>query len=397
MNIRPATFADARRVHEIRNAPSSREWSNNKNEIAWDDHERWFRRQYAPDSPHRCYVLDVADRVVGYCRFDATKEGGGFLLSIALDPDECGKGYGTRFLVGAIRAFASRQPLLAEVLTGNEVSHKLFRKTGFRVALVDERRVLYRFDPPIFAYGLKLWTSNAERFADAARLYEAGMVDFIELYLNPASSSGSEELRALDGVPVEIHAPNTHGFHELVIGREQLAIWSDVLALADRFRSRRIVLHPGRDHTLSSFQQEFAKLEDPRVLIENMPGRDTFGKEMFGKQLSDLERVRETHEICFDLEKAAKAAAFLGCDHREYVADALELLSPRYFHISGGDASSPIDQHLNVWEGSIDFPALKRLIEAQSGDEASRMVFEVPKTSGDLSNDLKNMDYFRSL
>src|SRR3989338_9369121 len=80
--VRAALSGDMQEVFAIRNHPATRVFSSNQDELAWDAHVAWFTRQYLIPSPHRCYVLDCDDRVVGYCRFDA-RDDGGYAVSIA--------------------------------------------------------------------------------------------------------------------------------------------------------------------------------------------------------------------------------------------------------------------------------------------------------------------------
>ena len=242
-------------------------------------------------------------------------------------------------------------------------------------------------------YGLKLWSDNIDLVADVVAAHRDGHFDFVELYSNPAREPDYSALEAMKTVPVTIHATHSHGFHEFIIGDEQRKIWRQTIALADFFKSPIIVLHPGRLHTIESFKENLAKIDDSRIHIENMAGRDLNNDPMFGQDMSDLLQLKNIKPICFDLEKAIKAACYQNIDYKKYIGEALLKLKPEYFHISGGDCTSPVDQHLDLAEANFDLRWIKNALNALP---RCSIVFETPKKDG-LVNDLENMAYFRGL
>jgi deoxyribonuclease-4 len=242
-------------------------------------------------------------------------------------------------------------------------------------------------------YGLKLWSSNTDLLSDAVTAYSKDAFDFIELYCNPDVPLDWPSLQKIKGIPATVHAPaHTMPFHMFVIGTEEMGIWKDVVALADFFGSQHIILHPGRDHTVETFQSMLDKIDDHRIMIENMAGLDTMDQPMFGQRMSDLVELRKIKEICFDFEKAVKAARYQNIPYKDYISEAMEKLTPHYFHISGGDTDNPRDEHEDIDSSDIDFSWIKQQLTSLSVD----LVFETPKKDG-LANDLKNIDYFRNL
>lgn len=246
-------------------------------------------------------------------------------------------------------------------------------------------------------YGLKLRSDNAPWFPEARQLFGSKRFDFIELAHTPDVPFDEAGLEPLRGIPMTVHAPTGHGFHEFVIGEAQLAIWRDTRRIADAVESTVIVLHPGQAHTIGSFFENLGKIDDPRILIENMAGLDVNGKVMFGQRIEDLVAIKETHGICLDIEKAVKAAAYQEMDWMEYLAECIRLLQPSYVHVSGGDAGSPVDEHRDLWDSTYDLANVKRMLERDATRQDVSMVFEVPKKDGALDNDMKNMEYFRGL
>ncbi|MCC6563990.1 hypothetical protein IT087_03795 [Candidatus Uhrbacteria bacterium] len=243
-------------------------------------------------------------------------------------------------------------------------------------------------------YGLKLWTGNRHLFEEAAQRYKEGAFDFIEMYFHPDQPLDEDGLKVLSGIPFGVHAP--HELDEFIFGETEIALWRRAQRVADELKANTIVVHPGYEHSIpdfETFERELSKIDEPRVHVENMPGLDTIGGRPFGHDLETLKRIRALKPICFDIEKAIKAAAFHKMDYREYIQTGLTALSPAYFHISGGTVSEMKDQHNDLWESDFDFAFVKSQLEALPHD--ARLVFETPKKSKDLQNDLENMAYFR--
>lgn len=241
-------------------------------------------------------------------------------------------------------------------------------------------------------YGLKIWSNNIDSVDDIVAAHSNGNFDFVEIYSNPIAEPDYTRLEPLQSLPVTIHATHSYGFHEFIIGDEQKKIWQQTISLADFFNSPVIVLHPGRQHTIESFKENLMLIDDPRILIENMPGRDKNNDPMFGQNISDLVELRKLKPICFDFEKAVKAACHQNIDYKTYITDAFAALAPSYFHISGGKRTSPVDEHLDLTDADFDIRWIKeRLLEL-----GASMVFETPKRDG-ITNDLENMKYFKNL
>jgi hypothetical protein len=246
-------------------------------------------------------------------------------------------------------------------------------------------------------YGLKLWTNNSGLFEKARTHFVAGDFDFIELSHNPLTPLDFAALSVLRSIPVTIHAPHAGNFHEFILGPEELVIWQDTLKLTDFFKSSTIVVHPGKRHTVETFFAEFAKITDPRIVIENMPGLDLYHEPMFAQKLSELTAIKEKIPLCFDFEKAIKAACYQQIEYKEFVADALKTLTPIYFHLSGGDHMNPVDEHVDLKAATFDLAWIKNWLEEIGATADIQLVFEVPKNDFDLQNDFDNMNLFRSI
>lgn len=245
-------------------------------------------------------------------------------------------------------------------------------------------------------YGLKLWTSNREWFDQAAALHKEGAFDFIEMYINPKQPLDESGRKVLEGIPFGVHA--SHELDYFTFGPEELAVWRIVLSSAKTLQANPIVVHPGYKHTIKgfdAFKAELAKINDPRIAIETMSGLDGKGVPLYGADLETWKRFKELKPVCFDVEKAAKAAIHLKQDWKTYLQASLQELAPVYGHISGGEMSHAVDQHLDLWDSDMDWTFVKRGLEALPHD--IRLVFETPKNGKDLQNDLDNMAFFRKV
>ena len=246
-------------------------------------------------------------------------------------------------------------------------------------------------------YGLKLWSNNIDLFEQARELCRSKSFDFVELYNNPSVVTELEAMAPLAGYVETIHNPHTHGWHEFFFAsEEQMAHWQRTVAMADFFSAKHIIIHPSREHTLKTFAENFARIADPRILIENMAGQDIYGLVMgCGQSIDDLVALRRLAPICFDIEKGIKGAAQQGIAYKEFIAQALTSLEPEYFHLSSGDSTSPIDQHLNLWEGNFDWEWIRRTLQEYSANRTVRISLETPKMKGTLENDARNVEFFK--
>ena len=246
-------------------------------------------------------------------------------------------------------------------------------------------------------YGLKLWTSNSNLFRKVFFAYRKNFFDFIELYHDANKKVDFEKVKILSKIPTFIHNTHDSGFHEFKIGNKQLAIWKKTKQLADSFKSPYIIVHPGKSLDFDEFKKNFKRINDLRILIENMSGLDVYGDLTLGYNLSQLEKIRKISKVCFDLEKAVKSACYQKIDYKEFIVDSIKSLKPFYFHISGGDKNTTQDEHKNLWEANFDLKWMKNELLKISKDKDIFLVFEVPKNKNNLNNDFRNIEYFKGI
>lgn len=249
-------------------------------------------------------------------------------------------------------------------------------------------------------YGLKLWTTNSPGLAKASKkLLEEKAVDFLELYIHPGSQ-GISHFNILKGMEISIHATHfDHGFNLSALDNEAVKFFKEeVIRAADFFGSHHIILHPGASCDSRAFLDNFEKIRDPRILIENMPKFSLDGQVFFGYSLEELIWIRDNtgSDFCLDLGHAIASAFAQKIGYKEYVSNLLLALDPHYFHIGGKKYDSNIDEHLNLWEGTYDLAWVKSLIQKKAEEKDSRLVFEIKREGLALENELKNVEYFKS-
>ena len=122
--LRPATEADALPLLEWQRHPDTRRYARDPAVPIESEHLTWFAGKL---SDPNCIFLfaEIADRRVGMIRLD--RHGDGWELSIIVAPEMHGHGIGLAML-GALEVPG---PVSAEVLPGNERSHRLFRRAGW--------------------------------------------------------------------------------------------------------------------------------------------------------------------------------------------------------------------------------------------------------------------------
>ncbi|MCC6563994.1 GNAT family N-acetyltransferase [Candidatus Uhrbacteria bacterium] len=144
MMVRHVEPGDARRIFDIRNHPQSRVFFHHQEPLVWEDHLAWFGRQYFDNKGHVCLVAETDGAVNGYCRLDARADGG-WLLSVAVDPEMRGRGIGSALVREALIQVPSGDKVYAEVLTSNPASRSLMEKMGFQLERETETVVHFSY------------------------------------------------------------------------------------------------------------------------------------------------------------------------------------------------------------------------------------------------------------
>lgn len=249
-------------------------------------------------------------------------------------------------------------------------------------------------------YGLKVWSTNRDLFPAARAAVAQGQADFVELYTVPGQTDPAALTKDLGGVPVTIHAPHeNHGFDLHRLTDEQAESFRrEVSGTADALKASIIVVHAGVGDSGERFADNFRRLHEPRIVLENMPKDALGGGTCFGYS---LEQIRFLHQLsvgklCIDFGHAIKSAVSQGLDYHDFISEILNTFRPSYFHLADGDPTTEEDEHRSLGEGSYDLPWIAAQVRSLGERAGVSVVFEVPKGVG-LEDDLRAIKRFRKL
>ena len=134
---RTAKLEDAALLLAWRNNPSVREFSLHSGVIQNDEHMDWFTARLERVQHEPFFLFVAAYEAIGMSRLDFMFESTDkYEISILVDPNQQGKGFGTKILNMTCGAFFSLNPdkiIIANVHQHNSVSQKLFLKAGFQL------------------------------------------------------------------------------------------------------------------------------------------------------------------------------------------------------------------------------------------------------------------------
>jgi endonuclease IV len=249
---------------------------------------------------------------------------------------------------------------------------------------------------PDFFPGLKLWSSNTNLIEEAEALVTSGLFSYIEL--TPIPGTSIEPFLDRD-VPYIIHATTeSHGVNianpELM--EYNIACFSRSLEWADQLGAQYVILHPGFGRIEDAIHF-LSYIDDPRVVIENMPKIGLNGEQMIGYSPGQIDELKgEKFGFCFDLNHAMKASISEKIDYRSYIPRFFGM-NPDMFHLADGRISHETDEHLGFGEGDYDIRFLLRSILESIPFEKRYITFETPRKGSSLSDDEQNMRYISHL
>lgn len=241
-------------------------------------------------------------------------------------------------------------------------------------------------------FGLKLWSTDTEMIDQAIRLINEKLFDYIELFVIPDTQISP----FIIDVPYVIHIP--HEKFGVNIGdasrkKYNLQKINESIIWADKLNVKYLILHAGHG-SMEQAIDLLRKVEDDRLLIENMPKVGLNDESMIGYSPTQIEElIRDTDRgLCLDLNHAAKAAVSMGEDYREYVRDFL-VFEPKMFHISDGKLDNEKDEHLNIGEGDYDF---EFLIRCTKMNNPTYITLETPRLNQKtLEEDIRNINMLK--
>ncbi len=135
VTLRPARLEDCRSLWEWRNDPDTREASFHTETIFFEDHRTWFESRIGSPDLRILIVLSPEGKEIGYVRFQLG--GSDAEVSVALDPEERGKGYGPAAVRAASEQILSQgkvKRVLALIKYSNPGSRAAFERAGFQLS-----------------------------------------------------------------------------------------------------------------------------------------------------------------------------------------------------------------------------------------------------------------------
>ena len=134
---RTVTLEDAAVLLIWRNNPSAREYSQHSEIIPFDEHLKWLSDRLQRVHLEPFFIFAVDHKMIGMSRLDGVSGlTDKYEISIMVDPDQHGKGIGTRILNLTCESFFSLYPdktIFAKIHENNFISQTLFANAGFEL------------------------------------------------------------------------------------------------------------------------------------------------------------------------------------------------------------------------------------------------------------------------
>ena len=134
---RTATLSDGAILLNWRNDKSTRKFSRQSEKISLDEHNEWLTARLKRVGAEPFYLFDSEFGAIGMSRLDALPESTNkYEISILVEPNQHGKGLGTRILSLTCESFFDVFPncvIVAHIDLENYISQKLFLRAGFEL------------------------------------------------------------------------------------------------------------------------------------------------------------------------------------------------------------------------------------------------------------------------
>jgi len=132
VDIKPFTLEQASLIYAWRNDPRTRLQSLDTDEIPYPDHYKWCQKKLNDERSVLLIGVDSQGRDIACIRYDFFSRQA--RVSIYLNPDFTGQGFGKKMLLKSIAYLQTRYPfdtIAAQVKSTNTASLKLFEACGF--------------------------------------------------------------------------------------------------------------------------------------------------------------------------------------------------------------------------------------------------------------------------
>jgi RimJ/RimL family protein N-acetyltransferase len=143
IELRPAEIGDMQKVYDWRNHIQVRKYSGDSKEIDFNTHQRWFLN-VLEDPDRLLFIGSAGGQDCGVLRYDIS--GNQAVVSVFVAPDKPGNGYGRALLKSGEKYLMDNRTevslILAEVLSDNVISRRLFESCGYVLNTLHYRKRL---------------------------------------------------------------------------------------------------------------------------------------------------------------------------------------------------------------------------------------------------------------
>jgi endonuclease IV len=232
------------------------------------------------------------------------------------------------------------------------------------------------------------------------KIVRDGIYDFVQLIVFSDSYNDTHTIirGKMQNIRTVIHAP----FYDIDTGNRDLPEnnlhkLKDAQKFADLLCSDIIILHPGRgdgEEYLCETIRQFQMINDSRIVVENLP-YNPHGHVLHGSSPENIKQIiDETRcKFCFDFAHAICSANSFGRDAYDDFAKYNEL-QPVLYHLSDGDFSEIVDEHLHLGLGNYNIAKILK----EFTSENSKIVLETRCANPAITDLwLKDMQYIKQL
>ena len=212
---------------------------------------------------------------------------------------------------------------------------------------------------------IKIWSRDVNLVGEINKIHQEGNISFVEIYTVPGTYDASiKHLKLLD-MPVIIHAPHSDsGFNiaDSKLLNRNMNTFKEVKKFADTLNANNIIVHAGEYGKIKDGLLCLKKLDDDRIIIENMPKITLNNLNCIGYDQETLKPFLDVSKgICLDFTHACKAACAMKKNYKELIENLMQL-NPLMFHITDGFDNNPKDEHLDIGEGNLNIRYFLSLI-----------------------------------
>jgi RimJ/RimL family protein N-acetyltransferase len=146
VDMRFASVKDSQSIFDWRKDEHSKSMFFDDTGPTFKEHTLWFDRSLQ-DAYFKIYIGEVEGQKIGVCRFSYSIEEGWSEVSINMNPEVRGRGFGQKFLLKCVEAYldCNKYDLVAKIKPHNHASIKIFTLAGFeQLSKNEEPTVLLR-------------------------------------------------------------------------------------------------------------------------------------------------------------------------------------------------------------------------------------------------------------